>query len=478
MTAPTHQLTLVADERRYDLVVPVGTRVTDVLSVLGISSSAAPSSVATASGQVYGPHDRLGDDLPAGSVLTVVRTTTHALHRGVVEHRPLLGGPRFPHPGRGTVPGLAGGGRAVVAESEGPALVDDSTRRRDDLDPEATVSRDALRGPRTAPEPRPARSRRAPEVVPALVVGLGLLCVVVAALARAAAPSANRQLVTAPAARWVAAGLPSRARRRHRRRAPRPRGRPGCCAWPEPRPSRSPPGSRCRSRRRPERGSRGGARSGPRRGRAGPRVARRRRHRPRRAHRDGLPRRGRRGAGGRGAARLVARGVGGPAPPGWDRSWCAPCRARAWSSTSPSWSTPTACRARSGRCASGRRADADGWPPPTWDNGWRRRATWCRSGRPTSPWPRPAADGWSPSPLPSPTSALVPRALPAVAALALGYQARSVRDRVARYAMLQRRGCARHGLAFAVLAEHRRGCPAPGASPWLPRRRPSSARWH
>ena len=69
MAAPTHQLTLVADERRYDLVVPVGTRVTDVLSVLGISSSAAPSSVATAAGHVYGPHDRLGDDLPAGAVL-------------------------------------------------------------------------------------------------------------------------------------------------------------------------------------------------------------------------------------------------------------------------------------------------------------------------------------------------------------------------------------------------------------------------
>ena len=81
MAAPTHQLTLVADERRYDLVVPVGTRVTDVLSVLGISSSAAPSSVATAAGHVYGPHDRLGDELPAGAVLTVVRTTTHRQHR-------------------------------------------------------------------------------------------------------------------------------------------------------------------------------------------------------------------------------------------------------------------------------------------------------------------------------------------------------------------------------------------------------------
>ncbi len=54
----THQLTLVADERRYDLVVPVGTRVSEVLSVLGISSSASPSSVATAAGLVLGPHDR------------------------------------------------------------------------------------------------------------------------------------------------------------------------------------------------------------------------------------------------------------------------------------------------------------------------------------------------------------------------------------------------------------------------------------
>ena len=84
MEGPTQQLTLVADERRYDLVVPVGTRVTEVLAVLGISSSAAPSSVATAAGHVYGPQDRIGEDLPTGAVLTVVRTTTHRLHRGVV----------------------------------------------------------------------------------------------------------------------------------------------------------------------------------------------------------------------------------------------------------------------------------------------------------------------------------------------------------------------------------------------------------
>ena len=111
MAAPTHQLTLVADERRYDLVVPVGTRVTDVLSVLGISSSAAPSSVATASGHVYGPHDRLGDDLPAGSVLTVVRTTTHALHRGVVSIDRSSAAPGVPLARRGT---LARRGPAAV----------------------------------------------------------------------------------------------------------------------------------------------------------------------------------------------------------------------------------------------------------------------------------------------------------------------------------------------------------------------------
>ncbi len=207
MAAPTHQLTLVADERRYDLVVPVGTRVTDVLSVLGISSSAAPSSVATASGQVYGPHDRLGADLPAGSVLTVVRTTTHALHRGVVSIDRSSAAPGSRSPAAAPSPATAGGGRAVVTESDGPALIDDSTRRRDDLDPDATVSRAALRGPGGAGRMPSRRAPRAPEVVPALVVGMGLLCVVVAVLAPAVATASTRSWVTAPAARWVAAGL-------------------------------------------------------------------------------------------------------------------------------------------------------------------------------------------------------------------------------------------------------------------------------
>jgi hypothetical protein len=204
VAAPTHQLTLVADERRYDLVVPVGTRVTDVLSVLGISSSAAPSSVATAAGHVYGPHDRLGDDLPAGSVLTVVRTTTHRLHRDVVSIDRSSAAPGS----RTTAPSWAGGGRAVV-EADAPTLLDDSTRRRDDLDADATVSRAGLRAGRRGPRmpSRAGRSSRTPDLVPALVVGLGLLCVVAAGLALAAGPDSAGTGLASALARWVSAAL-------------------------------------------------------------------------------------------------------------------------------------------------------------------------------------------------------------------------------------------------------------------------------
>lgn len=211
MTAPTHQLTLVADERRYDLVVPVGTRVTDVLSVLGISSSATPSSVATAAGHVYGPHDRLGDDLPAGAVLTVVRTTTHRLHRDVVslDRSSAAPGSRTP------APSWAGGGRAAVARPDAPAVVDDSTRRRGDLDPDATVSRAGLRAAGRGTGRMPSRAsrgsggpRRGTDVLPTLVVGLGLLCVTAALLALAAAPAGGSVTAIASApARWLAAGL-------------------------------------------------------------------------------------------------------------------------------------------------------------------------------------------------------------------------------------------------------------------------------
>lgn len=217
MATPTHQLTLVADERSYDLVVPVGTRVTDVLSVLGISSSATPSSVATPGGHVYGPHDRLGDDLPAGTVLTVVRTTTHRVHRDVVsiDRSSAAPGGRAASPGGGAaapggaaVPAWAGGGRRVTAETDGgPASVDDSTRRREELDPDATVSRAALRAGRgTVTGGRTRRPRRLDDLaVPALVVGLGLLCVVAAALGLLTPPAgAATGLLSSDAARWVA----------------------------------------------------------------------------------------------------------------------------------------------------------------------------------------------------------------------------------------------------------------------------------
>ena len=205
MATPTHQLTLVADERHYDLVVPVGTRVTDVLSVLGISSSASPSSVATAGGHVYGPQDRLDDTLPAGSVLTVVRTTTHRLHRDVVSLDRSSSAPGA----RSAAPAPAGGGRRARSEPDAVVLVDDSTRRRAELDPDATVSRAAVRsGARNAPTPVAGRrARRVPDlVVPALGVGLGLLCVVAAALGALAPPvGTTAGLLSTGSARWVAA---------------------------------------------------------------------------------------------------------------------------------------------------------------------------------------------------------------------------------------------------------------------------------
>jgi hypothetical protein len=207
--APTHQLTLVADERRYDLVVPVGTRVTDVLSVLGISSSAAPSSVATAGGHVYGPHDRLGDDLPAGAVLTVVRTTTHRLHRDVVSIDQSSAAPGS----RASAPAWAGGGRRpAVRADDGPHLVDDSTRRREEPDPDATVSRSSVSDlPASAtwgpPRHTGTGSSRlmADLAVPVLAVGLALLCVVAAALGLASPPPrTGTAVLSSDAARWAA----------------------------------------------------------------------------------------------------------------------------------------------------------------------------------------------------------------------------------------------------------------------------------
>ncbi|MCA0336146.1 MAG: hypothetical protein LCH66_04650 [Actinobacteria bacterium] len=121
--ATGHRLTLIASARRYDLVVPDGTRVADVLSVLGIASSASPHAVATPSGRLLGPHDLL-EDVPVGGVLTVVRMPTHALHRDV-QNLDRSGG------AAGARDAAASGGRARGRAT--PLEVDDSTRRRDRL---------------------------------------------------------------------------------------------------------------------------------------------------------------------------------------------------------------------------------------------------------------------------------------------------------------------------------------------------------
>lgn len=207
MQTPTQQLTLVADERRYDLVVPVGTRVTEILAVLGISSSATPSSVATAAGHVYGPQDRIDEDLPMGAVLTVVRTTTHRLHRGVVSLDRSSAAPGA----RTSGPAWAGGSRSPVALDE-PAVstVDDATRRRDEVeDADATVSRASLHSGRR--RTRGARRSRARvgtlDVGPSLVVGTALVALVGGVLAVLAPPTDDAGLLASTLVRWVCAGL-------------------------------------------------------------------------------------------------------------------------------------------------------------------------------------------------------------------------------------------------------------------------------
>ncbi len=207
MDGTTQQLTLVADERSYDLVVPVGTRVSEVLSVLGISSSATPSSVATAAGHVLGPQDRISGDLPAGAVLTVVRTTTHAVHRGVVSLDRSSAAPGA----RPSAPAWAGGSRSPSVATADPSvsLVDDATQRRDAVDDvDATVSRSALHHPRRRRRGPGRRSaRRASDLGPVLVAASAVVALVAAALALAAPAGTTDQVLDAVAVRWAASGV-------------------------------------------------------------------------------------------------------------------------------------------------------------------------------------------------------------------------------------------------------------------------------
>jgi hypothetical protein len=182
MAEPAQQITLVADERRYDVVVPRGTRMADILAVLGVASSATPSSVATAAGHIYGPHDRVDERLPAGTVLTVVRTTTHQVTRGVVTLDTSAAAPGA----RSSAPAWAGGGRAPAARPE-PSLIDDSTRRRGELDSDRTIGRaEVHRGPQAARRPRRV-PRNAPATTGALVLGVAVLALVAVALIRSGA---------------------------------------------------------------------------------------------------------------------------------------------------------------------------------------------------------------------------------------------------------------------------------------------------
>ncbi|MGL5817860.1 MAG: hypothetical protein ACRCYR_09880 [Phycicoccus sp.] len=195
MADPTHQLTLVADERRYDLVVPLDARVSDVLAVLGVPTGPVSSSVATAGGRVFGPHDRLDERLAPGAVLTVVRTTTHEVVREVVT----LDTSSVAPGARPSAPGWAGGARRRTPSSAPAAVpVDDATRRRD---VDATISRAALHRQRRSGRPV-SRRDVVPDLGAALAVGLA-----VTALAGAVLALPDPATSGTAGARWVVAAL-------------------------------------------------------------------------------------------------------------------------------------------------------------------------------------------------------------------------------------------------------------------------------
>ena len=152
------QISLDAGGRRYDLVVPHGARVTDVLSVLGIASRANPHAIATPSGRVLGPHDAFDDSVPTGSILSVVPVTTHAMTRDILnlDRGRSAGGAR---PG---APAGSGGRQPEPEPAPRPAEVDESTRRRGEV---AVVEAPEVTGPRWSP--RAVRDvQRAPSATP------------------------------------------------------------------------------------------------------------------------------------------------------------------------------------------------------------------------------------------------------------------------------------------------------------------------
>lgn len=133
------RLTVLADERRYDVVAPPGARVGDLLSSLGIGHASSPLAVATPLGTVLGTREVVVDHVDEGAVLTVVRATTHEVVRGMVNLGPTGQGAGARSP--------EGQGGRVRPPSE-----DTIARRQVD---EATVRRSALPAGLAPPVPAP-----------------------------------------------------------------------------------------------------------------------------------------------------------------------------------------------------------------------------------------------------------------------------------------------------------------------------------
>ena len=128
MGEDSHRISLLADDRRYDLVAPAGAQVGDLLAALGIAPRDSPYAVATPAGRVIALGEVLGDAVPEGTLLTVIRATTHEVTRDVLnfDRSPVAGGARSPE---------GQGGRQVEASEATVSrrALAEATRRREDL---------------------------------------------------------------------------------------------------------------------------------------------------------------------------------------------------------------------------------------------------------------------------------------------------------------------------------------------------------
>lgn len=203
------QISLTAGGRRYDLVVPHGARVTDVLSVLGIASRANPHAIATPSGRVLGPHDSFDESVPTGSILSVVPVTTHAVTRDILN----LDRGRSAGGARSSAPAGSGGRHRDEPEVlPSRADLDESTRRRGEAPPsevsEATSPRSALAAVRQV---RPSAKAAPPPSVASQLIWLaaafgGVISLVAAwSLATAGGPQTEPFTVWGLSATWMPA---------------------------------------------------------------------------------------------------------------------------------------------------------------------------------------------------------------------------------------------------------------------------------